>query len=58
MKQLEFGKEMLNLVAEWTDDYKRNRITSGEPENWPYDREKDDWMQDFFVWLQCKGFYI
>lgn len=58
MRQLEFSGKMLELVAEWMDDYKRQRNLSDEPENWPYERDQEDWMSDFFVWLQCKGYSL
>lgn len=58
MKQLEFTVEMQELVAEWQREYQMHRANADDPENWPDDRDQEDWIGDFFVWLQCKGYTV
>lgn len=58
MRQLEFMGRMVELVAEWQSEYKMHRSISDEPENWPDVRDQEDWLSDFFVWLQCKGYTL
>lgn len=55
MRQIEFMGRMVELISEWQAEYKMHRNQSGEPENWPDTRDQEDWLGDFFVWLQCKG---
>lgn len=58
MRQLEFMGRMVELISEWQSEYKMHRNLSEEPENWPDNRVQEDWMEDFFVWLQCKGYTV
>ena len=58
MRQLEFMGRMVELISEWQSEYKMHRNLSEEPENWPDTRGQEDWMEDFFVWLQCKGYTV
>lgn len=58
MRQLEFMGRMVALIAEWKDEYHINQTQSNVPENWPDIRSQEDWMEDFFVWLQCKGYPV
>ena len=58
MRQLEFMGRMVELISEWQSEYKMHRNLSEEPENWPDTRDQEDWMEDFFVWLQWKGYTV
>ncbi|QOI68735.1 hypothetical protein HWD29_gp179 [Klebsiella phage KpS8] len=58
MRQLEFMGRMVELISEWQSEYKMHRNLSEEHENWPDTRDQEDWMEDFFVWLQCKGYTV
>lgn len=58
MKQSDFVAKMVELILEWDEDYIKQRETSGDPENWPSNRDQEDWISDFQVWLQCKGYTI
>ena len=58
MRQLEFMGRVVELAAEWQNEYKVNRNLCEEPEDWPDIRSQEDWMSDFFVWLQCRGYSL
>lgn len=58
MRQLEFMGKMVDLLAEWKSEYKVHQVRDNDPEMWPGMRDQDDWLSDFFVWLQCKGYTL
>lgn len=51
-----FHKSFNDLVSLWKQEYCKNSDTS--PDEWPVVRTNSEFLEDFIVWLQCKGYTL
>ncbi len=51
-----FQKFFNGLVTEWKEEYCKNSESS--PEEWPVVLTESEFINDFLVWLQCKGYTV